>query len=51
MFDDRKSGGNPGRLIYSGAAEDNQQHFPEKAPEKLFPERKYVVRGYALLTT
>ncbi len=33
MFDDRKRGGNAGKIIYSGAAEDDQQHFPEEAPE------------------
>ena len=32
MFDDKKSGGNPGRIIYSGSAENDQQHFPDEAP-------------------
>jgi hypothetical protein len=35
MFDDRKTEGNPGRIIDSGAAEDDQQHFPEEAPKFL----------------
>ena len=34
MFDDRKSVGNPGRITYCGAAEDNQQHFTEEAPSR-----------------
>ena len=33
MFDDRQCGGNPGRIIYCGTAEDNQQHFHEEAPD------------------
>jgi len=33
MFDDRKSVGNPARITYFRAAEDNQQHFPEEAPK------------------
>ncbi len=36
MFDDRKRVGNPDRITYCGAAEDNQQHFPEEAPKFLF---------------
>jgi hypothetical protein len=35
MFDDRKTEGNLGRIIDSGAAEDDQQHFPEEAPKFL----------------
>ena len=35
MFDDRKTEGNPGRIIDSGAAEDDQQHFPVEAPKFL----------------
>ena len=33
MFDERKSVGNPDRITYCGAVEDNQQHFPEEAPK------------------
>ena len=32
MFDATVGGGNPGRIMYCGAAEDNQQHFPDEAP-------------------
>ncbi len=32
MCEDGKSGENPGRIIYFGAVEDDQQHFPEGVP-------------------